>query len=32
MNWVEIKGDKYELMEGKDKRSLCQIEVACKRV
>ncbi|WRT63862.1 uncharacterized protein IL334_000787 [Kwoniella shivajii] len=29
MNWVEIKGGRYELLEGKDKRSRCQIEVSC---
>ncbi|WVQ62616.1 uncharacterized protein L199_000763 [Kwoniella botswanensis] len=29
MNWVEVKGGKYELLEGKDKRSRCQYEVAC---
>ncbi len=30
MNWVEVKGGKYELLEGKDKRSLCQIELTCR--
>ncbi|CAD6575074.1 MAG: DNA-directed DNA polymerase delta, partial [Tremellales sp. Tagirdzhanova-0007] len=29
MNWVEIKGGNFELLEPRDKRSLCQIEVTC---
>ncbi|EIW67930.1 DNA polymerase delta subunit 1 [Tremella mesenterica] len=27
MNWVELPGGKYEVLEGSEKRSLCQIEV-----
>jgi DNA polymerase delta subunit 1 len=29
MNWVELKAGKYQVLEGKDKRSLCQIEANC---
>ena len=30
MNWVEIPGGRYEVLQGDEKRSLCQIEVSCK--
>ena len=30
MNWVEIKGGKYDVQEGTQKKSLCQVEVFCK--
>ncbi|WVR03623.1 hypothetical protein IAU60_000616 [Kwoniella sp. DSM 27419] len=29
MNWVEIPGGQYELLEGSNKKSRCQIEVSC---
>ena len=32
MNWVEIPGGTYELLEGDEKRSLCQIELSCRQV
>lgn len=30
MNWVEVKGGRYTHLRGPDKKSLCQIEIACK--
>lgn len=28
MNWIEVPAGKYKMVEGKDKKSHCQIELA----
>lgn len=32
MNWVQVTAGRYQVLEGKDKRSLCQYEVMCECV
>lgn len=32
MNWIEFPLGKYEVLDGKNKRSLCQIEVSAQYV
>jgi len=29
MNWVELPAGRYEVIDGKEKRSLCQLEASC---
>lgn len=29
MNWVEVPAKRYTLLQGRDKRSMCQIELSC---
>lgn len=29
MNWVEIPGGTYDMLEGSQRKSLCQIEISC---
>ena len=30
MNWVEVPAGKYSILQGKDKKSHCQIEISVK--